>query len=895
MSNFVYEKDRQRNISFPVGGLGTGSIGIAGNGCLIDWQIYNRPAVGSRNGYTHFAVKAQDESGLLDARVLVSNQPKPYMEAADHVSMQGMHYFKELLHSNQVDERTMMGMPHFRELNFKGTYPKACLSFLDERFPGEVKVEYYNPLIPLNDKDSGLPALFADIHVNNTLDHSIYYTVAGVMANPGRTEYTSNHFRSEDGIQGIYFVTDQVDQGDVSYSDFSLATYGDCTDSVSYQECWYRGGWRDHLETYWREFASVEPLENRSYSEGIKNYKDTGILCSSMEILPGEEKVFHFVITWNVPNCNNFWSGLDISTSNIHYDVIDRTPWKNYYATLFADSWATAAYALKENERLSRETDLFMDAIYGTTIPETALEAVTANIAVLRSPTCLRLEDGSFYGWEGCWNNVGSCEGTCTHVWNYAYALPFLFPKLARSIRDLEYKYSQRADGGINFRLRLPLGSTGHAFHSCVDGQMGAVMLTWRDYLISGDKEWLAKNWESTKRAISYAWSEENIEKWDSGKKGWMDGRQHHTLDMELFGPNGWLQGFYVGGLLAGAEMAKVLGDTETEAEYRDLAEKGKKYLNRELFNGEYFCQKADIHDKSILEPFGKDAVNVYWNDEKGQIKYQIAGGCSIDQVLSQWHANLMGLGEIYEKDKVRSALCSIYRYNYKPEIGAIYNPWRLFAVCDESGTIMCEWPEHVEKPAIPLTYAQECMDGFQYQVAGHMIQEGMLEEGETLVKAIRGKYQGDNRNPWCEVECGGYYARSMASYALLLSYSGFTYDAAAGKIGFRPASGAYPGLRAKDGAFRSFWSLDSGWGTVEYFPDGKIVLNVLYGKLELERFVTGRSLAFAGSMNFHAAEGTSPAIVNVLIDGREVSFTQNGDEIQLVCREKITGKLEVR
>lgn len=868
MSGFVYENEKLRNISFPVGGLGTGSIGVSGNGNLIDWQIYNRPAVGSRNGYTHFALKAQDENGLLDARVLVSDQTKPYMEAADPVSMQGMHYFKELLHYGQVDERTMQGMPHFRTLRFEGKYPKANLYFEDNRFPGEVCVSYYNPLIPLNDKDSTIPMLAANITVRNTTDKVIKYTAAGVMANPGRTEYTSNHFYEKDEIKGIYFVTNEIEKSDVFYSDFSIATDGE---DITWQECWYRGGWRDHLETYWREFASTEPMKNRSYPEGIKNYKDTGVLCSTKNILPGETAEFHFVITWNVPNCQNFWSGLDISTSNIHYDVMDRTTWKNYYAVLFEDSRASAAYALKNRERLAEETALFMDALYGTTIPDIALEAVTSNIGILRSPTCLRLEDGSFYGWEGCWNNVGSCEGTCTHVWNYAYALPFLFPKLARSIRDLEYKYSQRKDGGMDFRLRLPLGNTGNVFHSCVDGQMGAVMLTWRDYLISGDKEWLASNWESTKRAVSYAWSDLNIEKWDADKKGWMDGRQHHTLDMELYGPNGWLQGFYVGALMAAANIAAVLGDVETEKEYRELAQKGKTYLNQELFNGEYFYQKTDIHDKTILEHF--DAVDQYWNAEKEQIKYQIADGCGIDQVLAQWHSNLSNLGEIFEKDKVQSALRSIYKYNYKPEIGAIYNPWRLFAVCDEAGTIMCEWPEHVEKPAIPLTYSQECMDGFQYQVAAHMIQEGMLEEGETLVKAIRGKYQGDNRNPWCEVECGGYYARSMASYALLLSYSGYVYDAAEGKIGFRPA------VYDENGMFRSFWSLESGWGTVTYYPEGRIELEVLYGNLDLKTFETG----------------TSGKWEKVSVDGNDVNFISRDSEVILNARNKVYRKLVVK
>ena len=157
-NTFTYKKDRQRAISFPVGGLGSGSIGIAGNGCLIDWQVYNRPAMGTRNGYSHFAVKAQAGDELLDARVLVSDLGKPYL--------------------GQVDERTMLGMPHFRELVFEGKYPMAELSFLDERFPGRVTVRYYNPFIPLNDRDSSIPALFADILVENTTDRPITYTTA---------------------------------------------------------------------------------------------------------------------------------------------------------------------------------------------------------------------------------------------------------------------------------------------------------------------------------------------------------------------------------------------------------------------------------------------------------------------------------------------------------------------------------------------------------------------------------------------------------------------------------------------------------------------------------------------------------------------------------------------
>ena len=118
-------------------------------------------------------------------------------------------------------------------------------------------------------------------------------------------------------------------------------------------------------------------------------------------------------------------------------------------------------------------------------MPQEVIDAASANLSVLKSPTVLRLEDGSFYGWEGVAETMGLCEGTCAHVWNYAYAMCFLFPDLERSIRENELKYSTDKNGRMQSRMTLPQGREPYTFKSCLDGQMGAIIKCYREWKIS--------------------------------------------------------------------------------------------------------------------------------------------------------------------------------------------------------------------------------------------------------------------------------------------------------------------------------------------------------------------------------------------------------------------------
>ncbi len=800
----LYTGNKLKEIAFPLGGIGTGSICLAGNGRFINWEIFGRPAKKSINGYTHFAVRAEYPNGKAVTKILNSDLET---DLAGHTG---------------ANTRTMCAFPHFAKCEFVGEFPFAFLKFSDPDFPAIIKMTAFSPFIPLDADNTTIPAAFFELEATELAEKNIKITFFATLSNP--YEASKNIAIQENGINAIKLICADKNEDEIGYGDLTLAT----TDKATLQCYWYRGAWMDSLATYQREIFTLGALKERNYEE-VGRY-DT---CS----MSVDARKTRFIISWNVPNAYNYWNPIKDDNGK---DIT----WKNYYAVLFENSFTSAKYSLCMWDSLYSRTMAFHDALFSATLDEAIIDAASANLSVLRTPTVLRLEDGSFYGWEGCYDNHGSCEGTCSHVWNYAYALCFLFPELERSIRDQEFKYSTDENGKMSFRMKLPRGREFGTERACVDGQMGAVIKTYREWKISGDDEWLRKTYPALKKIIDYATSDKNFDEWDRDCDGVLEGRQHHTLDMELFGPSSWLEGFYIAALYAGARMAEFVGDNDSRLRWRTLAEKGKKWTDENLFNGEYFIQKIDITNKSKAEHFG--ALN-YWNDEAGQLKYQIANGCEIDQMVAQWHASLCGIEDIFDESKRRTALNSMMKYIFKERMRDFINPWRVFALGDESAAVMCDYPEGVQKPVIPVPYCEEAMTGFEYSFAGLLAQNGMVDDCIKIVKAIRQRYDGEKRNPWDEIECGHNYARTMASFALLPIFSGFSFDMPNNKIGFDPIISCEK--------FRCPFSLSEGWGEIE-FDEKELKVILRDGSLTL------RELDFG---NREASE--------LIIDGKQCEF----------------------
>ena len=760
----LYRGRQLDQIAFPLGGIGTGSIALGGWGQLRDFEILNRPHKGLMFDYTFFTLHAKTAGGYSVTRVVQGPV------GGDNFIGDGSGY---------LNRTNGGGLPHFRKAVFEGAFPFARLYLEDPKVPLRVTLEAWNPFIPLNPDDSGLPVAIFDFALYNPTDAPVetvlYANLENKLGYPDTGGGVIEPYRG-DGVCGLKMSTRKHPPDSPRYGTLALVTPHD---KVKMQTHWLRAGWFDALDDFWRQ-VSRGTLTEKTEVAYRDERTDVGTIALEATVPPNSEVLLPVWIVWHIPNFEMYWSPAN-----------PKPVWKNYYATLYPDATAVAEYVAQNIARLEEDTRAFANALWSSTLPEPVLDAVSSQISILKTTTCLRLPDGTFYGFEGCSPNSGCCEGTCTHVWNYAQALAYLFPSLERSIREKDYAINLHEDGHMTFRMPLPLGTIPEpTFHAAADGQMGGILKVYRDWQICGKDEWLRALWPSVKRALEYAWTQ-----WDKDRDGVMEGMQPNTYDIEFHGPNTMMGSFYLGALRAAEEMAKYLGEHDKAAEYRQIYESGRRWMDEHLFNGEfYFHEVRPASPEMSTDPESPDFP-----------RYQLGKGCLSDQLIGQWYACMLHLGYLFNSEQVRRALQSIFRYNWKSDLSEHANPQRIYALNDEAGLLLASWP-HGDRPRFPFPYSDEVWTGIEYQVASHLIYEGFIEEGLAIVKGVRDRHNGERRNPWNEFECGNHYARAMSSYALLLALSDFFYSAPRGLLRFAPR--VYP----ED--FACFFSVDSGWGT---------------------------------------------------------------------------------
>lgn len=806
--NGAYTGAHLNRVAFPLGGIGAGMICLEGAGAVSHVSVRNRPDV----YHEPLMFGALHVKGAQPV-VRVMEGPVPEWKI-----------FGPAGSGNGLRDKTY-GFPHFASARFEARFPFGTVTLHDPRVPLQAKITGWSPFSPGKADDSSLPMAALEYRFDNASERAVEcvfsFHARNFMAVPGTPGERVGAVRG-----GFVLEQDGTDNRPWDRGAFCAAV----DDPEARVNCaWFRGGWFDSLTLVWKSVAEgsvceAGPLSGDDPSSG-------GSIYVPFRLPPGGAKTITVRLSWYVPASDLRVGAQPGETAPSPADGTDaarretHTPW---YATRFGGIGAVNDFWQSEFARLRSDARTFADCFFDTTLPAEVVEAVAANLSILKSPTLLRQGDGRLWCWEGCCDAAGCCFGSCTHVWNYAQALAHLFPELERGLRQTEFGENQDEQGHQAFRAFLPIRANRHDGVAASDGQLGGIMKVYRDWRIAGDTAWLRNLWPRVRRSLDYC-----IAAWDPDRRGVLFEPHHNTYDIEFWGPDGMCASFYLGALQAAVRMGRALDDDV--AEYEDLLARGIRFMQSELFNGEYFQQNIQWQGLRAGDPAGpQEDVHRRYSPEAVRLlqregpKYQYGTGCLADGVLGAWIAAVCGIEAFLDEAALASHLRAVHRYNLRVDLSEHANPQRpSFAMGHDGGLLLCTWPRG-GAPTLPFPYSNEVWTGIEYAVASHLMMLGFVEPGLDIVRLARARYDGRVRNPFNEYECGHWYGRALSCYALLQGLTGARYDAVDRTLY------AAPRLR---GDLRAFVCTATGYGTL-CVRDGTVSLEVRKGRIDVDRTV---------------------------------------------------------
>ena len=830
---YFKSKNEFKYIGMPVGGLHAGTVYVGGDGRLWLWQIYNETFEGTQEGIEPKTVNWNDGT---EVRKIRARDGSAYIEPAiannKRVLEQGFAVKAVVNGKTFIKE---LSEEHWDEIEFKPAYPIATIKYSSKDFPVSVYLKVYSPFIPLDAQNSALPATILRIEIKNTTSSNINVSVLGWM---------ENGVNKLSGKLNTGKRKNEVVTAENSNSIFS--SFESLSDDLKNAQDSGTMCFTLH-KAKGKTYAAIEPwpVTGKHFNTAVTSSaaadapsKLVGGIEVTANLTPGKSVNADYSISWHFNNAN-------VNLKKIVKDAEQGF----YYATRFKDAGAVSTYLQSNFEKLTNTTELWSTTWNDATLPHWFLERTFINIDTLATANTYRFADGRFWSWEG----VGACAGTCTHVWQYAQAVARIFPELERDLRhrvDLGVGFKEDS-GAIIFRAE-------NENRPAIDGQAGTVLRFYREHQMSADDTFLQTNWPKIKKATQFMLDQ------DKNGDGMTDTPMENTLDAVWEGEIAWIVGLCIAAARAGQAMAEEMNDTAFAQTCQTYVTNGRKNMEQELFNGEYFIHRPDKVE-------GRKNLGSY-------------NTCHIDQVYGQSWAFQVGLPRVLSKDKAVAALKALWKYNFTADVGPYIKTHvggRPYALPGEGGMVMNTNPHNEPKPfgenvTWQLGYFHECMSGFEHQVAAHLMAEGMVQESLILTRFIHDRYHAAKRNPFNEIECSDHYARAMASYGTFINACGFEYHGPKGYIKFAPAWNAEN--------FKAPFTSANGWGSYTQKKAGAKQLhtiNLKYGELQLQELA------------FNKIGSGSVKSVSVMLGAQNipVQFTQNGAELRITSNKKISVK----
>jgi uncharacterized protein (DUF608 family) len=819
----TYRGEALRAVTLPLGGIGTGTVALAGDGGLRQWQIVNNVNHDAHIPHSFFGIwtggwlPIRQGAVVLQSDALYDDRAfEPAPSVSDHLIPEGSH-------------RLLAELPGVDSLEITAQYPIAEVAYQSQKLPVQVSLETFSPFIPLNSKDSGLPAVIFNFTVTNPNEGAVRVSLLGAQQNlvgwDGKTHIEGvrnagyggniNTLTQLQGISALDMSNPRLETDHRSNGRLALAVLSQPGDEVTTMLQWEspREPW-DHFSHY---SGRLPNHGSRGASPDGQTWNSA--LAVKFEVAPKSSRTVTFVLAWHFPNFYLSWRqfqkySVGIKDTKSHFWL------GNQYNNWFNSALAVVEYIRDHYERLVSQTRLYRDHFFDSSLPWTLLESVAGPSSIIRTPTCIWNEDGRLHGFEGCHGAStfhgdleGCCPMNCTHVWNYEMSLAKLFPDLEQGMRRTDLIDQMSPWGSIPHRTALPLylprpwkEFIGGPRNPAMDGELGTVLKTYRELRHGAGQEWFDEMWPAVKRLMKHI-----MEDYDTEGDGVIRGEQPNTYDISIYGPNTFIGSLYLAALRAAEEMAKLQGETELAQSYRARFELSRENYDKLCWNGEYYIQIVDLEEYT---------------------EQQFGTGCHIDQLLGQWWAHALGLGFVLPEEHVRTTVQNIFKNNRRETFNKADQRPRIYMDERDKGLYICSWPQG-GKPEIPTQYSDEVWSGLEYPAAGMLLFHDDTEMALRVLQDIRERHDGTRRSPWNEVECGDHYVRAMASWTLLEAASGYQYDATQETLAFAP--------RLESEGFRSFFITGSGWGVFSQ-ENGTTQISLDYGSLSLKSLTLASS-----------------------------------------------------
>ncbi len=809
----------------PLGGIGTGFVEIRADGCFYEWQIFNAgPWAQDARSTT-----APPGPGPQYLRFMLRTR-----KSSDETPQLRRLYLRS-------DENNLYTLPFAQDvesIDYSSWFPMTSLRYNDQTLPVRASAQIFSPFIPGKARESGTPGFHVVYTIENTSDEAVEVSLAGVIDNPlasalserrltnsisEKNEATSLFLQTAaetDFPSGIGNMCLSVTGGEHSYicgtfqeylapaccrwetprvnymllsilQEFAesgrLPNAGGGTDpsiglptnaqidSMSEAEV---GSMIKRLSSdalLARVFADARaadsdsaPVNDRNLLTEVRNNLvrkngtprfawGTGALASTVKLAPAEKAELRFTLSWFFP----------------HHLTTDGREMGHMYASWYRDAADVNDFLCDHYKQHRSATECFARTLADTSLGDAMAFSWSGQLSSLVTNTWWT-RNGSYAIWEG----LGCCGLSTTDV-DYQGSFPIvaLFPelKLAQMRQTIGHQ-SEHGQVPHNFAGDVDRVDAGFAR---VDMNPQFVMMVYRDYLWTGDRDYLKFMWPHVVKAMGFT------ESLDTNGDGLPDrDTAVQTYDQwRMRGTPAYIASLWIGSLRAAVRIAQETNEPGEAARWSELLKKASTSFDDKLFNGEYYS---------------------LWVD--GKMRDEL---CMTDQVSGEWFTGMLGLTTTLSEEHLNRAIDNVFKYNFNSEFG-LHN-----ATAPKRG------PELL---ALNNLQAGGLWSGIEYAFASLLMEHGRYADGLKIVEAIHRRYLRAGQ-PWSHVECGGHYSRAMSSWATLLAASGFRPDVPHQSLAIIPAA-------PRD--FHTPWVTSSGFGTIRR-EGGALLIHCVYGTLELK------------------------------------------------------------